>query len=226
MFSEVGSIESGAPDEGSGGAKEQASETAREQFAAAAKQGKQQAKDEKRARKRDDSIAKTIIQFLGDESHAHLFPLISRLVARDCPSIFILALLSLIHAPSKVTVEEYVREQRVIIKAKTENLSSGLEPAAEEELLLWISRLQLVLAIDGIKVLSRLMLDEENLDGTILQLTNHIIAEFFRKHQRSVSLEKLQPLTMSILQVMIEPFLEKVAAYFAEERRKGITETE
>jgi hypothetical protein len=219
-MSEIGSIESGTPDEGSGGAQEQASEAVREQFVASAKQAKQQAKDERKARKRDDSIAKTIIQFLGDDAHSHLFPLISRLVARDCPSIFILALLSLIHEPSKTTVEEYVREQRVLIDIKTATLSSELDTASQEELLLWISRLQLVLTIDGIKVLSRLMLDEDNMDGTILQLTNHILIEFFHKHHRIVTADKLQPLTVSILQNMIEPFLDKVAAYFAEERRK------
>src|SRR3989338_8797691 len=96
------------PDEGLTGVSEALSEEAKQRFAAAAAAMQHIKKEEKKSKKRDDQVAQVIIQFLGEERHARLFVLISRLVARDCPSIFILAILSLTHEKSLQTVEEYL----------------------------------------------------------------------------------------------------------------------
>jgi len=54
-------------------------------------------KEEKKAKKKDDGVAQVILQFLTDDQRTHLATLIARLVALDCPSPFILSILSLIN---------------------------------------------------------------------------------------------------------------------------------
>lgn len=212
------------PDEGTGHVSEQASEKAREQFASATAQNKQMARDEKKARKRDDRVAATIRQFLEDEQHAHLFELISHLSARDCPSVFILAILSLIHLPAREAVEEYIAEQKIVLDLpENRSLQSGHDGLSAErkgELLLWISRLSLVMATDTEKILSKLMVDENNIDGTVLQFTTFVLVDFFQHLHRSIPFEEMQPLTISILQDVIEPHIETMEKYFARLREE------
>jgi hypothetical protein len=181
MMNEFGGPESFTPGEGGSGASEQVSEQAKQRFAAAQQQIKQIAKEEKKARKRDDRVAQTIKQFLGDDKYAHLFQLISRLVARDCPSIFILAVLSLIHKESLETVEEFISEQHIKIEAPSSEesgLEAGLPPEVRQALLFWTTRLELVLNMDAERILSRLMVDEGNIDGTVLQFTTFVLVDF------------------------------------------------
>lgn len=215
---EMGGAESAAPSEGGSNATEQLSEAAKERFAQASKQIKQIIKEEKKARKRDDSVARTIMQFLGDEKYAAFFPLISHLAARDCPSIFILAILSLIHEPSSASVEDYIRDNRVTIDESTaestQDLGTGLPPELRKRLLSWISRLELVMSIDSGKILIRLMVDEENIDGTVLELTTTTLVEFFERSERPISYDELQPLTMGILQTVIEPYVDIIEQHF------------
>ncbi len=214
--------ESAGPGEGgdgsTGSVSEQLSEQAKEQFQQAAIQNKQLAKEEKKARKRDDRVAQTIRQFLGDDHYAHLFQLISRLAARDCPSVFILALLSLIHDGAREAVEEYIAERKIVLDLPASPSSlkdDGLGVKTREELLLWISRLSLVMSTDTEHILSKLMVDENNIDGTVLQLATFVLVDFFGHHKRPVPFDQLQPLTIKILQDVIEPHMDVMEAYFA-----------
>lgn len=218
-MSELGGLESYTPGEGTGGASEALSDEARQRFAQAEQQIKQIMREEKKAKKRDDRVAATIRQFLGDERYAHLFQLISRLAAMDCPSVFILAILSLIHEGSLQAVEEYIAENRVIIE--TPNLKEVLQntdklpPDMQEKLIHWTVRLELVMNIDAVKILSRLMPDEGNIDGAVLQITTFVLVDFFLEHGRVVTYEDMQPLTVKILQDILEPHVETMEKYFA-----------
>lgn len=217
-MNEFGGPESFTPGEGGSGASEQVSEQAKERFAQAQQQGKQSAKDEKKARKRDDRVAQTIKQFMGDDKYVHLFQLISRLVARDCPSIFILSVLSLIHKESLDTVEEFISEQHIKIEAPDREdvqiEKTGLPPDARQALLLWTTRLELVLSMDTERILSRLMVDESNIDGSVLQFTTFVLVDYFDSIGREVEYEAMQPLTIKILQDILEPHMEKMEKYF------------
>jgi len=210
--------ESGAPAESwapgeSGGVSEGISEEAKQRFAAAAAAMQQIKKEEKRSKKKDDQVAQIIIRFLDDKQHAHFFLLISRLVARDCPSIFILAVLSLIHDTSRQEVESYLTENgkkssEEIVGENTALMKGGeMDAETNRDLVEWITRMQLVLSIDPEGILLKLMLDEKNIDGTVLQLTTFVLQEFFTAQERSAPFEKLQPLTASILQTVFEPFV-------------------
>ena len=223
-MSDLGGLEIGAPDEGVGGAPEELSEEAKERFAAAAKAMQQIKREEKQSKKRDDQVARTIIQFLGEDEYAHLFVLISRLVARDCPSIFILAIISLIHEGCQKEVQEYLKGSGAKSAEETVDESTALtktgelDPDMNKAIVAWITRMQLVLSISPEKILTKLMIDEKNVDGTVLQLATFIVKDFFHNHGKKVEFEKIQPLTASILQAVFEPFIGKVQKAFLEEQ--------
>ncbi len=217
-MSETG-IDIGMPSEGNTGAPEQLSEDAKQRFAAAAAAMKAIQKEEKRSKKRDDRVAKTIIQFLNDDKYAHLFVLISRLVARDCPSVFILAILSLIHGEAQGVIQDYLTElgqktSKETVDEKTQLIPGGnLDAQANRALVEWITRLQMVLSLETQSILVRIMLDEQNIDGTVLQLTTFVLQEFFRSDiggRREPPFQSLQALSVSILQSVFEPFMDQV----------------
>ena len=212
-MSELGGMEGFSPEEGLAGAPEELSEEAKARFAAATAAIQQIRKEEKQSKKRDDQVARAIIQFLGDEKYAHLFVLISRLVGRDCPSIFILSILSLIHEGSRTEVQEYLKQtmQHTAIETVDENTSlmkSGeLDKATNRALVEWITRMQMVLSVHPEQILVKLMLDEKNIDGSVLQLTTFVLQEFFREQQKTLPFDKVQPLTANILQAVFEPYM-------------------
>lgn len=216
-----------APTEGEGKPLEGLSGEAKQRFAAAARAMQEERKREKRAKKKDDQVARTIIQFLNDPSTGsgqaattHFFILISRLVARDCPSIFILGILSLIHEGCLNAVREYFAEYQEQDARATVDESMALIEGAEgreleertnRQLIDWITRLQMILTHEAERILASLLLSDRHIDGSVLQLTVFVLQEFFRTEERKeLPYEKAQPLTASILQTILEPFLGQV----------------
>ncbi|MDD4319896.1 MAG: hypothetical protein PHW10_06280 [Candidatus Peribacteraceae bacterium] len=219
--------ESFSPSEGVAGAPEQLSEDAKQRFAAAAAAMKAIQHEEKRSKKRDTRVARTIVQFLNDDRYAHLFVLISRLVARDCPSVFILAILSLISDDCRGVVQEYLREMgqksdRETIDESMRLMKTGdLDAETNRALVEWITRMQMVLSLETVPILTRLMVDEHNLDGTVLQLTTFVLQAFFCLPEggaKEVPFEKLHSLSASILQSVFEPFMDSVDRKFLQKK--------
>lgn len=219
-MNEFGGLESFTPGEGATSASEGVSESAKQRFAQAQQQSRQQAKEEKKARKRDDKVATTIKQFLGDDRYSHLFQLISRLAAMDCPSVFILSLLSLIHKESLETVEDYIAEHKMVLEAPDMKSlvmagRSKLPPEAQEKILFWTARLELIMSTDAERILGKLMVDEGNIDGSVLQLTTFVLVDFFEDMGMPIPYDELQPLTIKILQDILEPYMELMEKHFA-----------
>ncbi|MEK7563559.1 MAG: hypothetical protein AAB544_04150 [Patescibacteria group bacterium] len=225
-MSEFGGIDIGAPGEGVAGAPEQLSEEAKQRFAAAAAAMAQIRREEKRSKKRDDQVARVILQFLAQDSNTHLFLLISRLVARDCPSIFILSVISLIDEGSFVAVQEYLQEtlQKTAKEAVDENMTllktGTLDAETNRVLIEWITRMQMVMALDPERILVSLMLDEKNIDGTILQLATFVLQEFFLRQGKATPFDTVQPLAGSILQTVFEPFVAAARQRLLESKEK------
>lgn len=219
-MSETGNIDIGMPGEGQSGDPEQLSEEAKQRFAAAAAAMKAIQREEKRSRKRDSRVVQAIIRFLNDDRYSHLFLLISRLVARDCPSVFILSILSLIDDESKSVVSEYLQESNATQpSAQVSGIAlmkdDKLDSPTNEELLQWVTRMQLVLSLEAKEILRRLMVDKETVDGTVLQLATFVLQEFFvirRPEKAELPFEQLHPLTAAILQSVLEPFMDEMEA--------------
>lgn len=209
-----------SPDEAGGSGIEGLSEDAKQRFAAAARAMKQQKKDERRAKKRDQQVARAIIKFLNDTTQTRFLILISKLVARNCPSIFILGLLSLIDEECLKVVREYFSDfqepdaEEMVGQSVTLTKEGGLNEQMNKDMIEWITRLQMILVHDAQRILDSLLIvpSGENatgphLDGSVLQITIFILQEYFKLHQRDLPYEKAQPLTASILQTVFEPFL-------------------
>lgn len=208
MFMDLGGPgENIAPDEGGSGG-ETLSEEARARFAGAAAAAQQARKDEKKAKKRDDGVAQMIMAFLTDAQRAHLATLISRLVALDCPSPFLLAILSLVNADCARVVDEYLAEQGSPADVDTRSLAAlgdaKLPAEANESLEKWILSMELVLATNPAQILKSLLVEEGNIDGTVLQLTTFVLDEFLKSHGKTVPFPALQNVTIQILQSVFE----------------------
>lgn len=212
MFMDLGGPgENIAPDEGGGGG-EALSEEAKARFAGAAAAQQQARKDEKKAKKRDDGVAQMIMRFLSDTQRIHLATLISRLVALDCPSPFLLAVLSLVNAESAKAVEEYLAEQGAAPDIDTRALAATLGDTklpveANENLEKWILSMELVLATNPAQILKALLVEEGNIDGTVLQLTTFVLDEFMKSHGKAVPFPALQGVSVSILQSVFENYM-------------------
>jgi hypothetical protein len=219
-MSEFGGPEIGAPDEGGGGSTEQLSEEAAQRFAASAAAGKAAQKDERRARKRDDGVAQMILRFLSDKQRTHLATLISRLIARDCPSVFVLSVLSLINAECKTYVDDYLRDKHAKGELPPAESSPGTELLAQSnpEFVPWIERMEAVVSTDYDAILRSLMLDAVNLDGTILQLTSFVVQEFLHSTGKEAAFDKLQGLAAHILQALFQPYLEDLQNHLLAEQ--------
>jgi hypothetical protein len=73
--------------------------------------------------------------------------------------------------------------------------------------------MQMVLSLEAEQILTRLMIDEETIDGTVLQLTTFVLQEFFREKKGNMSavpFEKMHLLTGNILQTVFEPFMDRI----------------
>lgn len=219
-MSELGGFELDGGAEGVSGASEQLSEQAKEQFAENLRAIKQLRKQERKSRKKDDAVAQIIIQFLGNKQYAHLFVLISRLVARNCSSVFILSILSLIHAEAKLAVEQYLADQYQKTAEQLTAESTNLANTQTDNAIIleWITRIQMVLSLDSEAILRSLMIDEANIDGTLLQLSTFIVQEFYKSQQRPVPFEQVQPLTANLLQSVVAPYLVVVQKKILAER--------
>jgi DNA-binding TFAR19-related protein (PDSD5 family) len=212
MFMDLGGPgENIAPDEGGGGG-EALSEEARARFAGAAAAQQQAKKEEKKAKKRDDGVAQMIMRFLSDNQRIHLATLISRLVAIDCPSPFLLAILSLVNPDCAKAVEEYLAEQGSSPDIDAKSLATigdttALSAEANASLEKWILSMELVLASDPQRILKALIVDEGNIDGTVLQLTTFVLEEFLKGHGKAVAFPDLQRVSISILQAVFESYM-------------------
>lgn len=211
MFMDLGGPgENIAPDEGGGGG-EALSEEAKARFASSAAAQQQARKDEKRAKKRDDGVAQMILHFLNDTQRTHLATLISRLVALDCPSPFLLAILSLVSDECAAVVAEYIGEQGETPAIESQSLAALKETTlpdhANERLEQWILSMELVLARDPEHILHALIVDEGNIDGTVLQLTTFVLEEFLKEHGKAPAFADLQRVTIGILQSVFESYM-------------------
>ena len=154
------------------------------------------------------------------------------MVARNCQSIFILSILSLIHEESLQIVEKYLHEHDLKTASETVDGSMALtkndqlDAAGNRVLVDWITRMQMVLSLDPEGILMKLMIDEKNIDGTVLQLCTFVVQDFFEKQQKKVPFEKVQPLTASILQTIFEPFIGNIKKRILEEKAQSVENDE
>lgn len=212
-MSDVGGPESFTPGEGGSGVSEELSEEAKQRFAAAGAALQQIYREERKAKKRDRSVADIILQFLNDDQRTHLSALIAQLCAKNCPSPFLLAILSLISEACLAVLQEYLREAEEKALGSTVALETALtkHQALDQEtnrtLIEWITRLQIVLSLESAPILEAIRQTDGTVDLALLQLTTFVVQEFFVVRGKQADYERTRQLSASILQMLLEPFL-------------------
>jgi hypothetical protein len=106
---------------------------------------KQIKKEESKKKKQDDSLAKVIVQFLGEENRTAYFLIISRLVAINIPSDFILSLLALIYKPAAEAIDHYIPESNTPSSSDAQQKSTALfSPKEKEKIDFWMQGIMII----------------------------------------------------------------------------------
>lgn len=212
-MSDVGGPESFTPSEGGAGGLEELSEEAKQRFAAAGAALQQIYKEERKAKRRDRGVAEVILQFLNDDQRTHLSALIAQLCAKNCPSPFLLAILSLISDTCLTVLQEYLHDAEEKASGSTVALETALtahqslDQETNRALIAWITRLQIVLSLESTAILPSVLQADGTLDLSLLQLATFVVQEFFGTKGKIVEYERARQFTTSILQTLFEPFL-------------------
>lgn len=212
-MADSGGLESFTPSEGGAGGLEELSEEAKQRFAAAGVALQAIYREERKAKRRDRGVADVILQFLNDDQRTHLSALIVNLCAKDCPSHFLLAILSLISETCRTVLQEYLRDAEERAAGNTVALETALvahqsiDQEANRALIVWMTRLQIVLSLASTAILPSIREKDGTLDLSLLQLTTFVIQEFFTTRGNLVPYERAQPFATGILHMLLAPFL-------------------
>jgi hypothetical protein len=166
----------GADGASEGGAEvsQEAVERFREQARKAAAQAKQDKKSEQKKKKQDDVLIQIILQFLKNPKYSGFFLLLSRVLEKNVPSDFILALLSLIHKESA----DALNAKNLVIK-KSPTQTSQFPPEIAKPLENWNTIIFSVASGEPHRVLETIVDHEWNIDNNLIQLFSLVLKEFF-----------------------------------------------
>ncbi len=139
--------------------------------AAQAKRDKQQ---EQKKKKQENVLSHIIIQFLNTPKYSGFFILISKALAKNIPSDFLLALLSLIHKDSLAAVNAKEMQKIISIPQKSTFPKEVKIPMSH-----WTNLLASVASSEPHKVLETILDENWEIDKSLHQLMSLIIREFF-----------------------------------------------
>ena len=222
-MSDTGGLESFTPGEGGGSVPEEISEEAKQRFAAAGAALQQIYAEERKAKRRDKGVAAVILQFLNDDQRTHLSALIAALCAKNCPSPFLLAILSLISDTCLTVIQEYLHEAEeravgsTVVPETTLTEHRSLDPEMNRALIAWMTRLQIVLSLESTHILQAVRLTDGTVDLSLLQLSTFVIQEFFALRGKQAEYERTRQFAASILHMLLEPFLQEKPALSEEQ---------
>lgn len=178
--------------EGLGGSPEQARETS-EKFQAQIKsdQAALQAlyKEEKKSKQKDAAVATSIAQFLQDEQFTHIALLVAKLVAKDTPSHFLLALLALIDEQTKAALYEKFAEVGIEVAdngtfeiqlSEEKALTQSMNPEVKAEVDAWVYHLFQAGSIQPSRILQSLVSEGGDIDLALTQLTTFVLQHFLK----------------------------------------------
>ena len=203
---------------GDGGASEGASEAAKEQFReqrkAAQKAITQIRAQEQQQKQKDDGLAGIITGFLAHKKNDRYVLLIAQMIAKNIPSSFILALLTLIHPESQEKMNIALplpknASQQVEIKTKNEGetFPEELKPAIES----WSALLQETASRTPHKVLET-MIDHQTWepDPSLVQTATFLVQDFLKQHMEESDYDKINAFCDYLLREILKKIEQQV----------------
>jgi len=73
---------------------------------------------------------------------------------------------------------------------------------------MWIVRMQQVLGSDSQKIIKALLVEDGNIDGTVLQVTAFVLQDYLEQSGKKPQFDEVQALSINILQSVFTKFME------------------
>lgn len=192
---------------------EQSDEQFREEMRQTQAAVKQLQKEEGQAKAQDNNLAGIIVQFLGQPQNTDLFLLISRMVAQNVPSEFILAMISLIDEAAHQEVTSYltagkltnpIESTALTIHPKTEFTS--LPPEHKGVIDAWVKQLNESALHKPHRILETLIQRRPTtaLAEAPVQLGAFILRRYMEKYQVEYDFDHLRDFFQSVILEIIK----------------------
>jgi len=140
-------------------------------------------KEEQKFRKDDSGVANIILKFLQNPAHTKFFILLARLVARNVPSNFLLAILALIHKDSKKSTEEDIKTLKTTaLELKREEHFRSLPPDIKVHIDIWIDNIYKIGGMNPQKTVKSLINPDDTIEEALFQLSTFILEELLILH--------------------------------------------
>jgi hypothetical protein len=184
---------------------EKSDEKFREEMAKAQAALQNLQQEEGQARTYDQSLAAIIVQFLSQPQNTDLFLLISRVVALNLPSEFVIAVLSLIDKKAHQEVLRYLSEAKkaegssrhsshaaLVIRHEANFQTLPLEHKRIIES--WVANMALVAGKGPHRILETLVIPgpDKRISPLVVQLSSFILRNYLAEHQLAVAYETLR----------------------------------
>lgn len=200
----------------------QASPEAIKRFKAQQAAVKKIKKQEKKFIKRDRSLGKILSRFIKSKKHSKIATLLARLVARNTPSLFLLAVLALIDQKSREEVSLRLEsvpgltllperiESKIIEFEKEEDEEKefkNLPPEIKSHIDLWTKHIFYIGASSPIKIVLAVVNPDQKVDDTLPQLATFIAIEFLKEHKIKSKYQDIKNFMNVIFNGMIKSYL-------------------
>lgn len=194
------SFSEGSDGAGEGGeVSEAVLEAYREKAAQSAKQARKDKKQEGKRKQQEDVLTRIIIQFLNTPRYSGFFVVISRVVSKNVPADFILAILALIHKQSL----DILNAKDIPLKSPPKNSTSVFPPELSKHLTHWTTLLYSVASAEPHKILETVLDREWKRDKNIIKLMKLVIQEFFTFKKFDVSPENIEAFADTFIEKLV-----------------------
>ncbi len=181
-------------------------------------------KEEQKFRKDDNKVAAIIIKFLQNPSRTKFFILLARLVARNVPSAFLLALLSLINEESEketllqLNQSETGAELPPAEKPKSIELRSDvgefqkLPPEIKSRIDMWTQNIFKVGQLTQEKILHSLTNEDSTVEETFFQLGTFVLQDYLDTHKIKNDYQEIRNFIDVIFRKMLHHYMTMISA--------------
>lgn len=193
--------------------KEGSDEKFQEEMKKTQKAIKQLQKEEGQAKGHDNNLAAIIVHFLGDPANTDLFLLISRVVAQNIPSEFIIAILSLIdrnaHKEIKGLLEISKEEDlpaNFALAIREKDDFKSIPPAQKKAIDNWLFDLSQIAFKKPHRILETMIIPtpQRQLSPMPIQLSTFILRKYLIKHQINLDFEVLRDFMQGIFVELVK----------------------
>lgn len=199
---------------------EKSDEKFREEMRRAQQAMQQAQKDEGQAKGYDLALASIIVRFLGQPQNTDLFLLISRVVALNPPSEFVIAILSLVDQKAQQVVAGFLAEGKKhgshhdshsALAIRHEADFQTLSPQRKKEIETWVADMSQVAGRSPERVLEAMLIPghEKAISPVLVQLSAFILRNYLASHQITMEYSHLRDFMEGVMVEIVKSLASK-----------------